>query len=120
MESYYYDLKVPYDTALLLDEPDREYMAVIKSLNDSLNLLDLRKEGSDAFYASLAVAHDRLRKDLYEKQCGQTEVHTYCVGHTHIDCAWQWTLKVTRDKAVRSFSTALELMRRYPEFIFIR
>lgn len=119
VESYYYDLKVPYDTALLLDEPDREYMAVIKSLNDSLNLLDLRKEGSDAFYASLAVAHDRLRKDLYEKQCGQTEVHTYCVGHTHIDCAWQWTLKVTRDKAVRSFSTALELMRRYPEFIFM-
>lgn len=41
------------------------------------------------------------------------------MGHTHIDCAWQWTLKVTRDKAVRSFSTALELMRRYPEFIFM-
>ena len=111
VEAYYYDLKVPYDTALMLDGSDPEYMAVIKSLNDSLNLLDLRKEGSDAFYASLAKAHDFLRKDLYEKQCGETEVHTYCVGHTHIDCAWQWTLKVTRDKAVRSFSTAQMCIR---------
>ena len=42
-----------------------------------------------------------------------------CVGHTHIDVAWLWTLSVTRDKAVRSFSTVLELMRRYPEYTFM-
>ena len=42
-----------------------------------------------------------------------------CVGHTHIDIAWLWTLSVTEDKAVRSFSTVLELMRRYPEYKFM-
>mgnify|MGYP000697773345 CR=1 FL=1 len=40
-------------------------------------------------------------------------------GHTHIDVAWKWTLAVTEDKAVRSFSTVLELMRRYPEYKFM-
>ena len=43
----------------------------------------------------------------------------YCVGHTHIDVAWQWTLGVTRDKAKRSFTTVLELMKQYPEYIFM-
>ena len=43
----------------------------------------------------------------------------YCVGHTHIDCAWLWTLRVTEDKAVRSFSTVLELMKEYPEYVFM-
>lgn len=118
-QSYYYDLKVPYDTALLLDESDSDYITIIKCLNESLNLLDLRKEGSNEYYASLEQAHRYLRREFYEKKCGETDIHTYCVGHTHIDCAWQWTLKVTRDKAVRSFSTVLDLMRRYPEYVFM-
>lgn len=33
--------------------------------------------------------------------------------------AWKWTLAVTEDKAVRSFSTVLELMRLYPEYKFM-
>ncbi|MBE6703419.1 MAG: alpha-mannosidase [Ruminococcaceae bacterium] len=41
------------------------------------------------------------------------------IGHTHIDCAWKWTLRQTREKVQRSFSTVLELMRRYPEYKFM-
>ena len=44
---------------------------------------------------------------------------TVCIGHTHIDCAWKWTLKQTREKVQRSFATVLELMRRYPEYKFM-
>ena len=40
------------------------------------------------------------------------------VGHAHIDVAWLWTLSQTRKKTARSFSTALRLMERYPEFKF--
>ncbi len=42
-----------------------------------------------------------------------------CVGHTHIDVAWLWDLNQTRHKAVRSFSTVLNLMQRYPEYKFM-
>lgn len=119
-EKYYYDLKVPYECAKLMREEDQAYIQIIQALNESLNLLDMRKEGSASYYESMAQAQEFLTKEFYEKYCNpEKKPVVYCVGHTHIDCAWMWTLKVTEDKAVRSFSTVLELMRRYPEYLFM-
>lgn len=118
-EKYFYDISVPYEVARLLQEDDNAYITIITSLNESLNLLDFRKEGSAEYYKSLEKAQEYITKEFYEKHCGGIRETIYCVGHTHIDCAWLWTLKVTEDKAVRSFSTVLELMRRYPEYIFM-
>lgn len=118
-EKYYYDLKVPYDTAMLMEEDSDDFILIIKTLNNSINLLDLRKEHSDLYYASLSKAQAYIEQEFYQRLTGQEKARVYCVGHTHIDVAWQWTLAVTRDKAVRSFSTVLELMRRYPEYKFM-
>lgn len=41
------------------------------------------------------------------------------IGHTHIDVAWKWPLRQTREKTARSFSTVLHLMERYPEYRFM-
>src|SRR5699024_5950059 len=41
------------------------------------------------------------------------------VGHTHIDTAWLWRLRHTREKCARSFSTVNRLMEEYPEYIFL-
>lgn len=119
IEQYYYDINVPYQVAKLLPPDSRDYYNILTALNDSLNLLDLRVEYSEGFYASLKRAQDNIRTGFYEKYCGGDGPVTYCVGHTHIDCAWMWTMSVTRDKAVRSFSTALELMKAYPEYRFM-
>jgi len=118
-EKYYYDVKVPYDTAMLLAEDSEEHILIINTLNHSLNLLDLRQEHSANYYVSLTQAQEYLTKEFYEKYGHKSQPQVFCVGHTHIDVAWQWTLAVTRDKAVRSFSTVLELMRRYPEYKFM-
>ena len=118
-EKYYYDLKVPYDAARLLPEDSDEFLSIIPCLNESVNLLDLRQEYSPAYYASLERAERYLEDEFYGKRCGTTPGRVLCVGHTHIDVAWLWTLSVTRDKAVRSFSTVLELMREYPEYKFL-
>lgn len=40
------------------------------------------------------------------------------VGHTHIDVAWLWRLRHTREKTVRSFTTVLQLMKMYPNYKF--
>lgn len=120
VEKYYYDLEVPYQTARLLSSEDQAYIRIIRVLNESLNLLDMRKEGSAEFYSSLDRAQEYLTKEFYEKYCDREKMPVICcVGHTHIDCAWLWTLRVTEDKAVRSFSTVLELMKQYPEYIFM-
>ena len=42
-----------------------------------------------------------------------------CIGHTHIDVAWLWRLRQTREKAGRSFATVLKLMEEYPEYKFM-
>lgn len=119
VEKYYYDLKIPYEVARLLKKDSDEYIEIIRCLNESLNFLDLRKEYSEEFYASLKLAQEYLTKEFYEKRCKNSRQTICCVGHTHIDVAWLWTLKTTRDKVVRSFSTVLELMRHYPEFKFM-
>ena len=118
-EQYYYDISVPYQVARLLPDSDSAYLSIIHAVNESLNLLDLRKEYSQEYYESLKRAGKYMREEFYDKYCGNEGETVYCVGHTHIDVAWLWTLAVTEDKAVRSFSTVLELMKRYPEYLFM-
>jgi len=118
-EKYFYDISVPYQVARLLLESDSAYLTIMHALNESLNILDLRKEYSDAYYTSLEKAQNYIVEEFYNKYCGNSTEEVYCVGHTHIDVAWLWTLAVTQDKAVRSFSTVLELMRQYPEYTFM-
>ncbi len=118
-ERYYYDLKMPFEVAQLLPDDDDDCIAIISRLNESLNLIDLRRVGSREYRESLVKAREYLAREFYGKLCGKRPETVHCVGHTHIDVAWLWPLAVTRDKAVRSFSTVLELMRRHPEYLFM-
>lgn len=118
-EKYYYDLQIPFEVAKRMPPDSAACITILSCLNESLNLLDLRREYSPEYYATLEKAQDYITGEFYGKHCGNSEAKIYCVGHTHIDVAWLWTLAVTEDKAVRSFSTVLELMREYPEYIFM-
>ena len=40
------------------------------------------------------------------------------VGHAHIDTAWLWPLREVRRKCARSWSSQVELMDQYPDFVF--
>ncbi len=115
----YYDIKAPLDVAGLLDRGEDNYALIIQSLTRAVNLLDLRQLGSDAYHASVQAARTWLRDNFYGKHCHDKTPKVYCVGHTHIDVAWLWTLKVTQDKALRSFSTVLRHMEEYPDYIFM-
>ena len=70
------------------------------------------------YRASLIAASKWLKENLYEKEWEIDSPTVYALGHTHIDVAWKWPLRQTREKAVRSFSTVLYLMKRYPEYRF--
>lgn len=118
-EKYFYDVQVPFQLAELLPNDNENCIRILSCLNESLNLVDFRKPWSENYYASLEKAQNYLDEVFYQKECGESKETVYCVGHTHIDVAWKWTLAVTEDKAVRSFSTVLELMKQYPEYIFM-
>lgn len=119
LETLYYDLLVPFEAAALLNKSEKTYIDAIKCLNNAVDLLDLRIPYSPEFFASVDAAQRYLTDEFYEKRCGRSDAEVWCVGHTHIDVAWLWTLAVTKDKALRSFATVTQLMRQYPEYIFM-
>lgn len=64
-----------------------------------------------------SLASEYLRKNVYGRD--YLPVTVASTGHTHIDVAWKWQLRQTREKAIRSYSTVMELMKRYPEYRFM-
>ena len=119
-EKLYYDMKVALDVCLLHHPNTDEYIALMTSLEQTANLLDLRDPGSDAYYESLDAALAYIGTELYEKLCStEGKPIVTCVGHTHIDVEWLWARAQTREKIQRSFATAATLMKRYPEYLFM-
>lgn len=114
----YYDIKVPYDVMSYLDPNTKHYCDIRNTLNEAINLLDLRNRGED-WVRSAERARAYLKSEFYEKKCRKGDVFCTCIGHTHIDVAWLWTFAQTKEKAQRSFSTFIELMKQYPEFKFM-
>jgi len=119
VEKLYYHLQVPLQVSMLLEDQEIEKISILNYLAEAINRLDLRKPFSDCFHASVRNANEYLDSDFYDKYCGDGTVTELCVGHTHIDVAWLWTLAQTREKTVRSFATVLKLMEQYPDYIFM-
>lgn len=119
IENLYYDLLVPYQVLNETQEGTYEYVLIRDCLDKSLLNLDLRHSYSAAFYTGIRKTSEYLKKEFYEKLCGKETPTVSCIGHTHIDVAWLWTVAQTREKAQRSFSTVLSLMKRYPEYLFM-
>lgn len=115
----YYDIQVPLWAFPRLGEDSKVRLDLQTVLNDTVNLLDLRDPCSPSFEASVDRAQAYITEHLYEKMTGWDEVIATCIGHTHIDVAWWWTVAQTREKVVRSFATVLKLMEEYPSYRFM-
>lgn len=118
-EGLYYDLLVPFEALEALNRNTAEYRDTLSALECAVNLIDFREPHTPAYYAGIAAARESIKTEYYEKLCsteGKPVVH--CIGHTHIDVEWQWARNQTREKAQRSFSTALMLQEKYPEYKF--
>ena len=114
----YYDMQAVYEAADLLPEDNLSRIEGFKALERCVNLLDLRRPGSAECFESMKMAAQEL-EDTYYTDRRPNPVTVHSIGHTHIDVAWKWPLRQTRQKAVRSFETVLNLMDRYPEYRFM-
>lgn len=78
----------------------------------AIDLAALDQGNQQAFSRSLEAANQKLQP-LHE---WMKQFSVKAVGNAHIDMAWQWpwteTVEVVRD----TYTTALQLMREYPEF----
>ncbi len=117
----YYDIIVPFEILDYLSVHSYEYSEIIRHLDNAVSRLDLYEAGSEEFLSSCKAAHDYMAEEFYGSYCSadRSAPVVIGIGHTHIDCAWKWTLKQTREKVQRSFATVLELMDIYPEYKFM-
>ncbi|WP_256762065.1 alpha-mannosidase [Cohnella sp. WQ 127256] len=119
VDDYYFTAKAAYDTIGVLDDNHPDRVQLINALERSLLLLDWSKPSSDLFYTSVYEARKQLIEQL-EAIEKHSRVTVTCIGHTHIDVAWLWRLKHTREKCARSFSTVLRLMEMFPDYVFLQ
>lgn len=115
----YYDILYPFQMLDYLDEESAEYAHILYFLYKAVSKLELYDIGSAEFLESVNSAREYLKAEFYGDYCRPQVAKSVCIGHTHIDCAWQWTLEQTREKVQRSFATVLELMKLYPEYKFM-
>ncbi|NCC43168.1 MAG: alpha-mannosidase [Clostridia bacterium] len=115
-DELYYFARAITETLVLLEKDNEQYEGLKNALNRAVNCINWDEE---SFYETASKAHDVLMAELdcMEKH---TDVTVNVVGHTHIDVAWLWRLKHTREKAQRSFTTVLRLMEQYDEYIFLQ
>ena len=119
VENLYYNIKAPYRVLYYSDKESKVYADVREYLNNALNLLNWCDPMSEEFLASVDAANEYLMTEFYGKYCHDNNIKVSCVGHTHIDVAWLWTLDQTREKVQRTFGNVIEMMKKYPDYKFM-
>lgn len=111
--------RVALGTANALPEESPVRSALLNALEKSFLCLDIREplEASESFYASVPAAHQTLLAGI-RAAGAPMDIDVFAAGHAHIDVAWLWTLNHTRQKARRTFYTALRMMDLFPEYSF--
>lgn len=112
-----FDLETPLRVTKNYGPDDMERVNILKALNEAVNMIDFEYEDRKDFINSAKQAMDHLEANIYGKFT--VDAYTSCIGHTHIDVAWLWRLRQTREKTGRSFATVLKLMEEYPEYKFM-
>ncbi|MGJ8527003.1 alpha-mannosidase [Maritalea sp.] len=113
----YYDLSISFEAAVRLNENDARRHKMFNLIDKALNTVDMRSRNelfSTSVKQALAIA-----SELFDGGTNTDKPTLSLVGHTHIDVAWLWPISQTREKMVRSMSTACKLMDEYPEFVFM-
>lgn len=105
---------------LLLDDNDLRRIRLTKLLNDTFKRVNFLNYPGEEYYQSIYEALDFLQEKMEEVgKVEEIKPTVYGVGHSHIDMAWLWRLAATREKASRTFTTVLNLMKQYPEYKFM-
>ncbi|WP_125608184.1 alpha-mannosidase [Lapidilactobacillus bayanensis] len=91
----------------------------IRSVLEKINQIYFQVQEHDGVENNNVDESLRIVKKFIQDNQQVASVTEHCVGHTHIDISWLWAIDQTKEKAVRSFSNAVYLMREYPDMTFM-
>jgi alpha-mannosidase len=111
VRALYYDFEVLLDLLKVLPADSPRYQQILTALNDVVHLV----------YSGIprtAAQARAILAPLLAQKGGDPSLRITAVGHAHMDLAWLWPIRETIRKGARTFATALELMDRYPDYVF--
>ena len=97
----------------LYDDLDGKTVRAVRILKAMFEVTQTYREDPKNAAACRAI----LAREL-EKPASASSLSTTVVGHAHIDTAWLWRLTETRRKVARTYAAQLDLIDRYPGYIF--
>ncbi len=111
LRGLYYDLEVLFELMKALPEDSARHQQIMHSLHQAtLQLVNYNEE--EALKARGILAGELKKKG------GDASLTISAVGHAHLDLAWLWPIRETIRKGARTFATAVDLIERYPDYIF--
>lgn len=112
VRALFYDFEVLLDFLKVLPPDSPRSHQILTALNDATWQL-AHGNGDVEVQAARALLAPALAK-----RGGDPLLTISAIGHAHIDLGWLWPIRETKRKGARTFATALENMRRYPDYIF--
>ena len=106
-----YDFEVLHELLRLLPATSARAVSLRQALVRAAGLL------RDITDAKAAVARAILAP-LLAARGSDRSLTISAVGHAHMDLAWLWPIRETIRKCGRTFATTLDLMERYPDYVF--
>ena len=106
----YLDARILLGFVKRLDEKSVRRSRAILALNNSINAFADDQKNSEK-------ARNFLKQEL-EKQASASDLNVSAIGHAHIDTGWLWPVRETVRKCARTFATQLDLIDKYPDYIF--
>lgn len=91
-------------------EGSRRNMQLLSVLNRAIDAYGGNPDNAGKARAILAPELGRPAVDSAMTVCA--------VGHAHIDTGWLWPVRETVRKCARTFGHQLQLMKRYPDYVF--
>ena len=104
------DVRILLGLVEKLEDNSTQRLRIIRTLNKAANAFKDDKKDAKA-------SRKILEKEL-KKRATSSELKVAAVGHAHIDTGWLWPVKETVRKCARTFATQLDLIERYPDYVF--
>lgn len=120
VDKFYHIIDTLLKSVELLNENDLRRIKLTRLLTDTFKKVNFLNYKKEAYYKSIESGLEFLQFELKEfEKTEEIKPTITCVGHSHIDMGWLWRYAATREKASRTFSTVLNLMRIFPEYRFM-
>ena len=106
----YLDARILYGLIERLDKKSVRRARIIDTMNNAI--IAFKDDAKDA------EASRKILSPELNKRASSSALKAAAVGHAHIDTGWLWPVRETIRKCARTFATQLNLIDKYPDYIF--